>query len=233
MAELKAIQTDDGIPIPQRKAVIRSDSKDVLGVVGNSYVPVQNHQAFEFLDAVVVDEDLRYHTAGALGKGERIWMLAKLPDTIRVKNSDDITEKYLLLSNSHDGSSALRVHFTPIRVVCANTLAIAARNGRGQGISIIHKGDLATKGQTGSGSARIGKEVLRRCRGTNPAAGSSLSQRASTGRVFSSSVPGLIRWRIHTHEECLTGMLRALRAGHWTRHSRNSPHDMDSSECCD
>ena len=147
LAELRDTQTIDGIPIPQRKAVIRSDTQDVLGVVGNSYVPVQNHQAFGFLDAVVADGGMRYHTAGALGKGERVWMLAKLPDDIRVKNSDDITEKYLLLSNSHDGSSSLRVFFTPIRVVCANTLAIAERNGRGQGISIIHKGDLATKVQ--------------------------------------------------------------------------------------
>lgn len=145
LAELRDIQTDDGTPIPNRKAVVRSDSGDVLGVVGNSYVPVQNYQAFGFLDAVVADGSLRYHTAGALGKGERVWMLAKLPDDIRVKGSDDVTEKYLLLSNSHDGSSALRVYFTPIRVVCANTLAIAERNGRGQGISIVHKGDLAAK----------------------------------------------------------------------------------------
>lgn len=145
LAELRDIRTIDGTPIKSRKAVVRSDSGDVLGVVGNSYVPVQNHQAFGFLDAVVTDGSLRYHTAGALGKGERIWMLAKLPDDIRVRNSDDITEKYLLLSNSHDGSSSLRVHFTPIRVVCANTLAIAARNGRGQGVSIVHKGNLTSK----------------------------------------------------------------------------------------
>ena len=145
LVELKKIETADGTPIPQRKAVVRSDSGGVLGVVVNSYVPVQNHQAFGFLDAVVSDGSLRYHTAGALGKGERVWMLAKLPEDIRVKNSDDITEKYLLLSNSHDGSSSLRVYFTPIRVVCANTLAIAARNGQGQGISIMHKGDLAAK----------------------------------------------------------------------------------------
>lgn len=145
LAELREIQTGDGTPIPRRKAVVRSDSGEVLGVVGNSYVPVQNHQAFGFLDAVVADGTLRYHTAGALGKGERVWMLAKLPEQIRVKNSDDVTEKFLLLSNSHDGTSSLRVHFTPIRVVCANTLAIAARNGRGQGASIIHKGDLTAK----------------------------------------------------------------------------------------
>jgi phage/plasmid-like protein (TIGR03299 family) len=146
-ADLREIETKDGIPIPHRKAVVRSDSGDILGVVGTSYVPVQNHQAFGFLDAVVADGSLRYHTAGALGKGERVWMLAKLPDEIRVKNSEDITEKFLLLSNSHDGSSSLRVHFTPIRVVCANTLAIAAKNGRGQGVSIIHKGDLVSKVQ--------------------------------------------------------------------------------------
>jgi phage/plasmid-like protein (TIGR03299 family) len=145
LAELKPVQTTDGIPVPHRKAVVRSDSGDVLGVVGNSYVPVQNHQAFGFLDAIVADGQLRYHTSGALGQGERVWMLAKLPDDIRVNNSDDITEKYLLLSNSHDGSSSLRVYFTPIRVVCSNTLAISARNGRGQGVSIIHKGDLAAK----------------------------------------------------------------------------------------
>ena len=85
LAELKGIETTDGVPIPQRKAVVRSDSGDVLGVVGTSYVPVQNHQAFGFLDAVVADGSLRYHTAGALGKGERVWMLAKLPDDIRVR----------------------------------------------------------------------------------------------------------------------------------------------------
>jgi phage/plasmid-like protein (TIGR03299 family) len=145
LADIKPIETADGTPVPQRRAVVRSDTGDVLGVVGTSYVPLQNHQAFGFLDAVVANGELRYHTAGALGKGERVWMLAKLPDHIRVKGSDDISEKFLLLSNSHDGSSSLRVFFTPIRVVCSNTLAIAERNGRGQGLSIVHKGDLTSK----------------------------------------------------------------------------------------
>lgn len=143
--DLEALETADGIPVPQRKAVLRADSGDVLGVVGNSYIPIQNGEAFTFLDSVVADGGVRYHTAGALGKGERIWMLAKLSGHIRIKDSDDITEKYLLLSNSHDGSAALRVFFTPIRVVCANTLTIAHGRGRKQGISILHKGDLGAK----------------------------------------------------------------------------------------
>ena len=144
-ADLTEMVTRDGIPIPNRKAVIRGDTRSVLGVVGNNYVPIQNAECFSFLDAVVADGSIRYHTAGALGKGERIWMLARLPGHIRVKGSDDITEKFLLLHNSHDGSSALRVFFTPIRVVCANTLSVAERSGRGHGLTVRHQGDLSTK----------------------------------------------------------------------------------------
>ena len=143
--ELRPIGTACGQYVPMRKAVVRNDSKEVLGVVGNKYVPIQNHQCFEFLDSVVADGQVTYHTAGALGSGERIWMLAKLPNTIRVKGTDDITEQFLLLSNSHNGSSSLRVFFTPIRVVCANTLGAAERQGRKQGVSIYHRGDLAAK----------------------------------------------------------------------------------------
>lgn len=145
VVELKPIKTSDDFEVPIRKATVRTDTKEVLGVVGNGYVPVQNFQAFGFLDAIVADGGLRYHTAGALGKGEKIWMLAKLPGHIQVKNSADIVDKFLLLSNAHDGSAALRVYFTPIRVVCQNTLALAERRSKGQGVSIQHKGNLEAK----------------------------------------------------------------------------------------
>lgn len=143
--DLVSMTTTDGIPVPQKRAVDRTDTNDVLGVVGGNYVPVQNRQAFNFLDAVVADGGLRYHTAGALRKGERIWLLAKLPGQIRVRFSEDVSEKYLLLSNSHDGSSTLRVHYTSIRVVCSNTLSLADRESRGEGIAIRHQGNLASK----------------------------------------------------------------------------------------
>jgi phage/plasmid-like protein (TIGR03299 family) len=142
---LTPLLTESGSHVSSRRAVVRADTSEVLGVVGTSYVPIQNAACFGFLDAVVAEGKLRYHTVGALRNGERIWMLAKLPGQLRVSGTDDVTEKYLLLSNSHDGSSALRVFFTPVRVVCANTLAIATRRGMHQGIAIHHKGDLATK----------------------------------------------------------------------------------------
>jgi phage/plasmid-like protein (TIGR03299 family) len=151
--ELARLATVDGIPVPQRVAAVRSDTQDVLGVVSPAYVPVQNRQAFGFLDAVAAEGGIRYHTAGVLRRGERIWLLGKLPGEIRVRGSDDVTEKYLLLSNSHDGSSALRVYFTPIRVVCSNTLAMADRAGKGEGIAIRHRGNLAYK-------VRAAQEVL-------------------------------------------------------------------------
>jgi phage/plasmid-like protein (TIGR03299 family) len=143
--DLVRIATLVGQPVDQRRATVRDDTKEVLGIVGNSYIPVQNHQAFGFLDAVVAEGNLRYHTAGALGRGERIWLLAELPNQIRIKQSDETVDKFLLLTNSHDGSSALRVYFTPIRVVCQNTLNLAESKSKGQGVSIRHQGNLHAK----------------------------------------------------------------------------------------
>jgi phage/plasmid-like protein (TIGR03299 family) len=142
---LADLTTTAGVPVTQKRGVVRTDTNEVLGVVGTNYVPIQNRESFAFLDSIVAGGDLRYHTAGALRRGEKIWLLAKLPGQIRVRFSDDISEKYLLLSNSHDGSSCLRVFFTSVRVVCANTLAMADRDGSGEGIAIRHQGNLPSK----------------------------------------------------------------------------------------
>lgn len=101
-----------------------------LGVVGRDYHVLQNRDAFRFLDPLRLGNRAIYHTVGALDAGRKIWLLAKLPGEIRVIG-DDVTEKFLLLSNSHDGSSAVRILFTPIRVVCQNTLNMALRTSEG------------------------------------------------------------------------------------------------------
>lgn len=118
-----------------RKDVWDTDTYPILGLVGRQYEPLQNSEAFAFFDPIVGQNAAVYQTAGALGNGERVWILAKLPEPIRVIG-DDITDKYLLLSNSHDGSSAVQVKFTPIRVVCQNTLTMALR--RGPTVRVVH-----------------------------------------------------------------------------------------------
>lgn len=116
------------ILVPDFCATIRTDTEEVLGVVGKDYEVVQNVQAFDFFDSIVGGSDgIKYETAGALGKGERIFITAKLPDFIRVGRNDCI-EKYLFLTTSHDGFGSITAAFTPVRIVCNNTLNAALRN---------------------------------------------------------------------------------------------------------
>lgn len=119
---------ESGIMVPNYFATLRTDTDEVLGVVGKDYEIVQNVQAFDFLDSIVGGkEGISYETAGALGKGERIFITAKLTDYIRVGRNDCI-EKYLFLTTSHDGYGSITAAFTPTRIVCNNTLNAALRN---------------------------------------------------------------------------------------------------------
>ncbi|AIL46983.1 DUF932 domain-containing protein [Elizabethkingia anophelis] len=122
------IQAND-ILVPNNFATLRTDTNTPLGVVGNDYHIIQNRDAFSFFDSIVGGGDgILYETAGALGKGERIFITAKLPDYIRVGNGDDVTEKYIFLTNTHDGSGSIIAAFTPIRIVCQNTLNASLRS---------------------------------------------------------------------------------------------------------
>ena len=121
--------SDSELKVPNYFANIRTDNNTVLGVVGKDYHIVQNCEAFSFFDSIVGGGNgILYETAGALGNGERIFITAKLPDYIRVGNGDDITEKYIFLTTSHDGSGSITAAFTPIRIVCQNTLNASLRN---------------------------------------------------------------------------------------------------------
>jgi len=125
------------IEVPDFYATIRTDTDEVLGVVGNDYEVVQNVNAFDFFDAIVGGKDgILYETAGALGKGERIFITAKLPHYIRI-GRDDLIEQYLFLTTSHDGYGSITAAFTPIRIVCQNTLN-AALNNHSHSIKIRH-----------------------------------------------------------------------------------------------
>lgn len=139
----------DGTPVEDNFAVVRDDKNAPLGVVGNVYEPLQNKDAFSFFDAVVGSKEAIYHTAGSLRGGQYVWILAKLPGTIRVVN-DDLVEKYLLLTNAHNGTKAARMLFTPIRVVCMNTHNVAIRLAEAD-IARAHRAGLE---HTGSATMR-------------------------------------------------------------------------------
>ena len=115
------------IRVPDYFATMHMDTEDILGVVGKDYEVVQNVDAFSFFDSIVGGDGIQFETAGALGKGERIFITAKLPDYMII-GKDDFIEQYLFLTTSHDGYGSITAAFTPVRIVCNNTLNAALRS---------------------------------------------------------------------------------------------------------
>ena len=139
--EQKPIYTDCNLLIPNYKANIRNTDQQVLGVVTDKYKVVQNHEAFAFTDSLL-GEGVRYETAGSLQGGRKVWMLAKLPEKYII--GGEKIEPYLVFSSSHDGSAAIKVCMTPIRVVCSNTLNLAL-TGAKRTWSAHHTGSIKNR----------------------------------------------------------------------------------------
>ena len=141
----KVEQTDvyaaSGERILGYKANIRDIDRSVLGIVGDRYKIVQNEEAFAFTDGLL-GEGVKYETAGSLAGGKIVWMLAKLPEKYII--SGDAIEPYLVFCNSHDGSGAIRVAMTPVRVVCQNTLNLALK-GASRVWSARHTGNVMSR----------------------------------------------------------------------------------------
>jgi phage/plasmid-like protein (TIGR03299 family) len=124
--------------ILDKTALVRSDTDVTMAVLGNKYKPLQNSEAFQFFQPFLDEKMASLETAGSLKDGRKIWVLAKLNKAPIEITRNDIVEKYLLLSNSHDGTLAVRVGFTPIRVVCANTMAYAHESNASSLIRVYH-----------------------------------------------------------------------------------------------
>lgn len=138
------VYQENGLLIPGYKANVRDKDNMVLGIVSGRYKIVQNTEAFEFTDSLIGETEngeVRYETAGSLYNGKKVWLLAKLPTT---KVLDDDVEPYLCFANSFDGSGAVQVCITGIRVVCQNTLNIALNTARRKW-STKHIGDMQSK----------------------------------------------------------------------------------------
>ena len=135
------IYTEVGEPVEGYKANIRDTDRKVLGVVTDRYRVVQNHEAFAFTDSLL-KEGVRYETAGSLQGGRRIWLLAHMPHEYMI--SGERFSPYLLFSSTHDGSGAVKVALTPIRVVCQNTLNLALSTAK-RSWSMMHTGNIKGK----------------------------------------------------------------------------------------
>lgn len=125
------------------RANVRETDRRVLGVVSERYKVIQNEDAFAFTDALL-GEGVRYETAGSLQGGRKVWMLAHMPHEYII--SGERISPYLLFSNTHDGSGAVKVALTPIRVVCNNTLNLALNTAK-RCWTTIHTGDIKNKMQ--------------------------------------------------------------------------------------
>lgn len=112
---------------PNAYATYRTDRNIPLGIVKEKYTEVQNMDAFGFFNDAIGKDKAIWQTAGFFGNGEKIFVSAKLPDSIYVNGMDPV-DNYLVFTTSHDGSSGVKILFTPIRVICENTLNAAIRN---------------------------------------------------------------------------------------------------------
>lgn len=120
--EQKDVYTGGGSLIPGYRVNTRSTDSAILGIVSDRYKVVQNSDAFQFT-ADLLGAGVPYETAGALQGGRKTWMLARMPRHYII--AGDEISPYLVVMNSHDGSSGIKVAMTPIRVVCQNTLNLA------------------------------------------------------------------------------------------------------------
>ena len=126
MAESQDMITVAGVPVNSHKALVRNDNNAVIGVVGNRYQPVQNNEAFAFMDILVQQNKASYESLYVVGGGSKVIIQAKINNEFEVKEHDVISS-YITMINSFDGSTPFKIYFTPIRLWCLNQLVCSFR----------------------------------------------------------------------------------------------------------
>jgi phage/plasmid-like protein (TIGR03299 family) len=136
--EKQDLVTSTGIPVEGKSGLVRTSDNSLLDIIGTDWNPVQNIEAFEFFQDFVSNGDMEMHTAGSLDNGKMVWALAKVNDGFELFNGDSV-ESYLLFSNPHQYGKAIDVRFTPIRVVCNNTLTLSLGSTSSNSVKVNHK----------------------------------------------------------------------------------------------
>ena len=154
---------DNSHEVSGRQALVRSSDNTIMDIVGQDWNPVQNEEAFEFFSEYVLAGDMQMSTAGALFGGSKIWALAKVKESFDVLPGDQI-DSYLLFSNPHQYGKSIDVRFTPIRVVCSNTLSMSLSGSSTNAVKVNHRNEFnpdMVKDQLGIASSKFAqyKEV--------------------------------------------------------------------------
>ena len=137
--EVESFVEFNGQKVPTgMKALVRETDGRVLTQVGKGWHPVQNEEAFEFFKDFTDAGKMKMHTAGSLKNGEIIWALAKVDDDFELFNGDKV-ESYLLFSNPHQYGKTIDIRFTPIRVVCNNTLTLSLNQTAENSVRLNHR----------------------------------------------------------------------------------------------
>jgi phage/plasmid-like protein (TIGR03299 family) len=126
---------DSVLPIVGNYVNVRSSDSMPLGIVGENYTILQNSDAYAVLDSLLA-QGLKFETGGSLKNGREVFALMRLPQI--VVGQDDVTDNFLLISNSHDGSKAISFGLTQVRVVCNNTLTMALNSHASKLLKIRH-----------------------------------------------------------------------------------------------
>lgn len=127
----------DYLPTGQKSLIRETDGK-ILTNVGKDWHPCQNETAFEFFNEYVLAGDMEMHTAGSLRGGQYVWALAKVKESFDLFGGDQV-DSYMLFSNPHVYGKSIDVRFTPIRVVCNNTLTFALDQESQRAIKVGHR----------------------------------------------------------------------------------------------
>ena len=121
-----------------QKSLVRETDGKILTNVGENWHPVQNEQAFDFFNDYVMAGDMEMHTAGSLRGGQYVWALAKVKESFDLFDGDQV-DSYMLFSNPHVYGKTIDIRFTPIRVVCNNTLTFALGSQAARAVKVGHR----------------------------------------------------------------------------------------------
>ena len=139
--EKQDIFTANGVKLPQKQALVRTSDDTILDVVGTDWNPLQNEDAFNFFAEYVAAGDMEMHTAGSLQDGRMVWALAKVKESFDLFGGDQV-DSYFLFSNPHKYGKSIDVRFTPIRVVCKNTLAMSLQATGDRSVKVGHRSEF-------------------------------------------------------------------------------------------